>query len=53
VEACVPGHARPEDRRRAFDAGFDMHLPKPVGPDELVEAVADLSGAARTPSPSR
>jgi CheY-like chemotaxis protein len=50
---AVTAYARQEDRRRAFDAGFDMHLPKPVGPDELVEAVADLSGAARTPSPSR
>jgi signal transduction histidine kinase/CheY-like chemotaxis protein len=50
---AVTAYARQEDRRRAFDAGFDMHLPKPVGPDELVEAVADLSGRVRTPSPSR
>lgn len=28
---ALSGHGRPEDRRRAFGAGFDEHLTKPVG----------------------
>ncbi len=46
-------YARPDDRRRALDAGFDMHLPKPIEPDELVNAVLDLSARPRIPSASR
>lgn len=30
---------RTEDRRRSADAGFALHLVKPVGPDELVAAL--------------
>ncbi len=41
---ALTAYARPEDRRRALDAGFEMHLPKPVEPVELVSAVADLAG---------
>lgn len=32
---AVSGYARPEDRRRAFAAGFDCHLAKPVNFAEL------------------
>jgi CheY-like chemotaxis protein len=28
-------YSRPEDRQRAFQAGFDLHLTKPVDLDEL------------------
>ena len=35
--------ARPEDRRRMLNAGYSMHLPKPVEPAELVAVVATLS----------
>ncbi len=28
-------YGSPEDRRRAFEAGFDVHLTKPADPDEL------------------
>jgi signal transduction histidine kinase len=34
--------ARPTDRVRALSAGFQMHLPKPVDPRDLVLAVAML-----------
>jgi signal transduction histidine kinase/ActR/RegA family two-component response regulator len=34
--------ARPRDRVRALAAGFQTHLPKPVDPNELVLAVANL-----------
>jgi PAS domain S-box-containing protein len=40
---ALTAHVRPEDRWRAFDAGFAMHLAKPVEPDDLVGAVVDLS----------
>jgi CheY-like chemotaxis protein len=34
--------ARKEDRRSALLAGFQMHLAKPVEPNELTTAVANL-----------
>jgi DNA-binding response OmpR family regulator len=37
-------HGRPEDRQRALQAGFDVHLVKPVDPRELF---AWLDAAAR------
>jgi PAS domain S-box-containing protein len=33
-------YARPEDRARVMDAGFNGHLAKPLGPDALVQAIA-------------
>ena len=33
---AVTGHAAPEDRRRALQAGFDQHLAKPVDPRQLL-----------------
>ena len=35
---------RSEDRQRAFSAGYQMHISKPVEPAELVSAVAKLAG---------
>jgi len=32
--------ATPEDRRKVADAGFDLHITKPVDPADLVEAIA-------------
>ena len=34
----------PADRTRAIVAGFQVHLSKPIDPQELVAAVASLSG---------
>ena len=39
---AVTAYARAVDKRRALDAGFDLHLPKPIEPDDLVAAVASL-----------
>lgn len=50
---ALTAYARPDDRRRALDAGFEMHLSKPVEPDELVSVVADLAGRASSILPSR
>jgi CheY-like chemotaxis protein len=41
--AALTAYVRPGDRQRVLDAGFQMHLGKPVDPDELVSAVETLS----------
>jgi len=42
--AALTAYARDEDRVRALAAGFQMHLPKPVDPADLVAVVASLAG---------
>lgn len=42
--AALIAFARSEDRRRALLAGFQVHVAKPVDPDELIAAVASLVG---------
>lgn len=42
--AALTAFARSEDRRRALDAGFQLHLPKPIDVHALVTAVARLGG---------
>jgi CheY-like chemotaxis protein len=42
--AALTAYSRPEDAARAREAGFQMHLSKPVEPDELVKVVARLAG---------
>jgi signal transduction histidine kinase/CheY-like chemotaxis protein len=37
---AVSGYGRDEDRARAADAGFDLHLTKPVSADDLERALA-------------
>ncbi|MBC7932466.1 MAG: response regulator, partial [Rubrivivax sp.] len=37
------GHAMDEDRERSLAAGFAVHLPKPVDPDELLRVVRQLT----------
>lgn len=45
--ACaVSAHARDIDRERAFKAGFDVYLAKPVMPERLVGAVEELRAMA-------
>jgi CheY-like chemotaxis protein len=41
------GYGQPEDRRRAFEAGFDAHLVKPVDWLELNSWLSDLSKPTR------
>ncbi|HVV53214.1 MAG TPA: response regulator, partial [Polyangia bacterium] len=41
--AALTAYSRPEDRRQALRAGFEMFLPKPVEPAELLAAVATLA----------
>jgi PAS domain S-box-containing protein len=42
--AALTAYAGAEDRKRALRAGFQVHIPKPVDPAELVAAVASLAG---------
>ncbi len=39
---ALTAYARPEDRASLLAAGFQVHLAKPVTPDELTRAVADM-----------
>jgi CheY-like chemotaxis protein len=36
---ALTGYAQPQDRQRAFTAGFDVHLTKPADLDELARLV--------------
>ena len=40
--AALTAFAREDDRRRAFEAGFQLHLPKPVEGPLLISTVANL-----------
>lgn len=40
---ALTAYARTEDRIKALVAGFQMHIPKPVEPDELVLAIGSLA----------
>jgi signal transduction histidine kinase len=42
---AVTGYAGPEDRARAREAGFDRHLAKPVGVDELLRTIQAVVAA--------
>jgi CheY-like chemotaxis protein len=45
--AALTAFARSEDRTRALQSGFEMHLAKPVDPGELVASVATLVRRSR------
>ena len=45
ILVAITGWGQPEDRRRAFDAGFDHHLTKPVAA-EAVMSLLSSAGAA-------
>lgn len=40
---ALTSHVRVEDRTRALSAGFNMFVPKPVEPLELINAIANLA----------
>jgi CheY-like chemotaxis protein len=41
--AALTAYARSEDRIKALERGFQLHLAKPVDPMELVVAIASLA----------
>ncbi len=44
--AALTAYTRAQDRRKALGAGFELHLPKPIEPDELIATVAALARLA-------
>lgn len=42
--AALTAYARDEDRKRALDAGYQMHISKPVTSTQLVKLIARLVG---------
>jgi CheY-like chemotaxis protein/anti-sigma regulatory factor (Ser/Thr protein kinase) len=44
--AALTAYGRTEDRMQALSAGFQIHVPKPVEPAELLAVVASLTGRA-------
>ena len=39
---ALTGFGQAEDQRRAFNAGFDAHLVKPVSADRIKQVIAGL-----------
>jgi CheY-like chemotaxis protein len=51
---AVSAHAREEDRRRALEAGYDVHIAKPIDPAEFAGLIGRLVNAGREwPAPAR
>lgn len=44
---AVTAHARPEDRQRALECGFHLHVAKPIDPAKLALAVLELLTLSR------
>jgi DNA-binding response OmpR family regulator len=44
---ALSGYGQIEDQRRALDAGFDLHVVKPVNPDRLSSVIASLQRRRR------
>jgi len=44
---ALSGYGQQKDRERAFDAGFDDHLLKPVDPARLLEVLSGPRGSSR------
>jgi CheY-like chemotaxis protein len=44
---ALTAYGRPQDRQRALEAGFSVHVPKPVDPAELTAIVAGVTASGR------
>jgi CheY-like chemotaxis protein len=44
---ALTGYGQPQDRQRALDAGFDVHLTKPVAPEQLAAVITQRAGDRR------
>jgi CheY-like chemotaxis protein len=42
VLIALTGWGQPEDKRRALEAGFDLHVTKPISPNDLERLLASL-----------
>jgi ATP-binding cassette, subfamily B, bacterial len=50
---ALTGHAEAGDRVRALMAGFQVHLAKPVNPQELVSTIYMLAGRSSSDAPAQ
>jgi CheY-like chemotaxis protein len=41
---ALTGYGQEQDRNEALDSGFDVHMTKPVDPEELCDWLASLDG---------
>jgi len=48
ILVAVTGWSRDEDKRRAYDAGFDLHVTKPMRLETLKELLSLIDPAAET-----
>jgi PAS domain S-box-containing protein len=44
---ALTAYVTPDDKKRALSAGFQVHLTKPIQPEELINSLANLSGRTR------
>jgi CheY-like chemotaxis protein len=51
--AALTAYARSEDRMKALQAGFQIHLAKPIDPAELVTTIASLVKRVIVKNPDR
>ncbi|MEG4145996.1 response regulator [Microcoleus sp. Pol12B5] len=49
---ALTAYAREEERKQALEAGFQMHLSKPVDITKLIAAIANLTGRLGNPAPT-
>jgi two-component system CheB/CheR fusion protein len=42
--AAITAYVSEREQQQAFDAGFQMHMAKPINPTQLIQMVASLSG---------
>jgi len=50
---AVSGYGQDADRRRSAEAGFDLHLTKPIDPDELRRLLGPADTSAERPANGR
>jgi CheY-like chemotaxis protein len=48
---ALTAYAREEEPQRSLEAGFQIHLSKPIDVDELISEVAKLAEMLRNPEP--
>ena len=51
--AALTAYARSEDRSKALQSGFEIHLAKPIDPTELISAVQALARRRHVPTDSK
>ncbi|MEG4069582.1 response regulator [Microcoleus sp. Pol11C2] len=49
---ALTAYAREEERQQALEAGFQMHLSKPVDINKLIATIANLTGMLGNPAPT-